>query len=728
MKKLFAGKYSGIVTAIALFVLLVAAVLVANFYMAAKFAGVTEMVNLAARQQTLSQQTFKALLQTDNALGSGNLVDKPLDEFKRSFRVFDETLVAFQDGGEVTNLAGERVVIEPLRDPVLRESNASAQAVWAAFRDKAQFVADFEGRIERDADFEVGDIEADLESAMYEAIVFSAENNVSADLLESINQVAVGLEQQAAAQAQRLQIVQVVGIVLALGAFALIVFHFLRNLRRSDEALAIAEEEKDEILNTVNEGLFLLDEDLRIGSQHSKAIETIFRRENLAGQDFMQLLREIVPEKTLETARDYVGLFFAGRVNEKLVNDLNPLDEVEVHFRDAKGGYVTRYLGFSFKRVVVTEDLSHLLVTVNDITEIVGLKNLLEQAQDHGKLQLDMLMDMLHIEPSLLDDFLSNTDENLDAINNALKSSGNTQAKYLDKLNEMFRRTHTVKGEASALGLSSVASLAHDLEEHVSELTNSHELKGGDFLPLTMRLDELMSHMSSVRKLIERLAEFRRVVEHGDGSAAAVSDDPQAPERRRSERQSTPDMLASLAEKLSNDEGKRVEVVCSGFDLRGVSADVRKALRDISVQFLRNSVVHGIESPDERKSADKVPVGRVAIVVSRKGDQVELNYRDDGRGLDAEKIRASAIDKGVLTAEKAAAMNEKQLMSLIFKRGFSTADAITDNAGRGVGMDVIRESIQKLGGKVRMSTTAGHQTAFTVSLPMKAAAENVVAA
>ncbi len=713
MKKLKPGKYSGIIFAIALFVVLEAGLLLGNFFMAAQFARDTELVNLAARQQTLSQQTVKALLQTDNALGSGNFVDQPLEEFKTSFRLFDETLTAFQIGGEVTTPAGTRATIAPLTDPQLKPSMQEAAMAWQAFRAKAQFVADFEGRIERDADFEVGDIEAELEGAMYEAIVFSAENNVSANLLKHMNEVAVGLERNAAARAQLARWLQIAGIVLALGAFGLIVRYFHGNLRRSDTALENTEQEKDEILSTVNQGLFLLDQEMRFGSQYSRAAAAIFRRKDLAGQAFLELLKEMVPEKTLETARDYIGLFFGGRINERLVDDLNPLDRVEVHFRDDKGGFVTRYLCFSFKRVVVNESLSHLLVTVDDITETVALKNMLEQARDQGRSQIDLMMDVLHIEPGVLNDFLASAESDLESINTVLKGKGQTQRDYLQKLDEIFRRSHSVKGEAGALGLTSLAQLAHKLEERVVELKHNTALSGGDFLPLTMRLDELMGHVLLVRKLVGDLAKFRT----GAVIPAAANDSGQRVDARKTERQGVPAMLSALGNRIAQEQGKKVEVACHGFNMRGVSAELRKAIKDICVQFVRNGVIHGIETPQERLQMQKDQLGHIALTFKRVGDQFEMTYRDDGRGLMVEKIRAAALARGFIAADQVDQLDDRQALALIFRRGFSTAEKVDGNAGRGIGMDVIRHSIRALGGKVRMSTQAGQHMSFTVLLP-----------
>lgn len=717
MTKTRTGKYSGIITAIALFVALDAAVLMANFYMASQFARDTELVNLAARQQTLSQQTVKALLQTDNALGSGDRVDRPLAEFKQSFALFDETLNAFRGGGEITTPQGTRGHIEPLDDPVLVADLEQAAQVWQGFRSKVLPVVEWEGQIEVDADFQVGADEAALEGALYEAIVFSAEQNVSAQLLEHINKVSVGLERNAGSRALTLRMVQVAGICLALAAFFIIVFYFLRNLRRSDAALAIAEQEKDEILGTVNEGLMLLDGELRIGSQYSKAVETIFRRENLGGEKFIDLLREIVPDKTLETARDYVSLFFGGRVNEKLVDDLNPLDQVEVHFKGANGGFVTRFLGFNFKRVVVNESLTHLLVTVNDITEIVALKRLLEQSQDQSRSQLDTLMDILHIEPGVLGDFIAEADANLDAVNAVLKRQGKTQAEYQDKLDDIFRRVHTLKGEAGALGLTSVAELAHELENKVVELKDNRSLTGGDFLPLTMRLDELMSHLLSVHKLIDKLVKFRGTL----GAAAPAAEGEGEGDQRRIERTNMPTLFSALATRLAEEQRKQVEVVCHGFDGPQVPEHMRKAVKDMAVQFIRNGVSHGIEVPEERLRAQKDQKGRLSLTFQRKGEHYELGYRDDGCGLVVEKIRAAALSRGFVSADQIHNMNDRQVMSLIFRRGFSTAANVDGNAGRGVGMDVVRHLISELGGRVKMSTAPGQYTAFKVILP---AAEN----
>lgn len=712
LKSLSGGKYTGIIVSIALFIVLDAAVLLLNFTMANQFARDTVVVNLAARQRTLSQQTVKSLLQTDNALGSGNVIDQPLADLKSSMTQFDKTLEAFLNGGEVNAADGATIYLDALDDESVRANLELASEVWAPFKAALQPIASFDGRIERDADFFVGAEEAMLEGDLYQAIIFAYENQTSAKLLEHLNNVAVDLEKLTAARAKRLRAIQISGIVLALATFLVIVFHFLRKLNNSDELLALAEKEKDDILDTVSEGLFLLDRDLNFGSQYSSAVEKIFRRSDLAGANFLELLRKIVPESTLNTARDYINLFFGDRVHEKLVDDLNPLDVVEVHFKEKNGKFITRFLGFDFKRVLVGEGVSHLLVTVNDITEVVALKRMLAQSRDTSKAQLDMLLDILHIEPHVLRDFLDDADDTADGINNVLKRPGQDAKAYGEKLADIFRRTHRLKGEASALGLASVANLADQLEDKVSELQARPELKGTDFLPLAMKLDELVGHMTSIRRLVDKLVKFR-----GAGESSSREDQR---ERRIAPRTDSHALFDNLAQRLADEQGKKVELVCHGFNFTDIPERFRRAVKDMTIQFIRNGVTHGIESPEDRLAAQKAQAGRIFVSFHKQDDRFELVYRDDGRGLPTEAIRRAAVDKGFVTADQIERMEKQQVLALIFRRGFSTASEVNGSAGRGIGMDVIRHLVQELNGRVKLATTPGKFTSFTVSLPAAA--------
>ena len=202
----------------------------------------------------------------------------------------------------------------------------------------------------------------------------------------------------------------------------------------------------------------------------------------------------------------------------------------------------------------------------------------------------------------------------------------------------------------------------------------------------------------------------------------AAGADAASDEQRRAARADAEKLFAGLVERMAAEQQKKVELVCHGFDFRDVPERFRKAVKDMSVQLLRNGVCHGIELPDERLQAQKAQQGRLFLSFHQTDAKTyELKSRDDGRGLCMDRIREAAVARGFVAADQIARLNDRQAMSLIFKRGFSTAPTVDGGAGRGVGMDVVRHLVHELGGRVRMSTAAGKYTAFTVTLPTQAA-------
>jgi two-component system chemotaxis sensor kinase CheA len=177
-----------------------------------------------------------------------------------------------------------------------------------------------------------------------------------------------------------------------------------------------------------------------------------------------------------------------------------------------------------------------------------------------------------------------------------------------------------------------------------------------------------------------------------------------------------PRLVRNLAKQLK----KKVELTIIGED---IELD-RNILEGISAPFthiLRNSLDHGIESPDERVDSGKAPEGRLIVNAFQRGGFVTIEVKDDGKGIDPEKIKSIAIKKGVISEADAAELNNKQAISLIYAPGFSTAEQVTAVSGRGVGMDVVKTDFEKLGGTVDLDSEFGHGTTLTVQLPLSVA-------
>lgn len=143
-----------------------------------------------------------------------------------------------------------------------------------------------------------------------------------------------------------------------------------------------------------------------------------------------------------------------------------------------------------------------------------------------------------------------------------------------------------------------------------------------------------------------------------------------------------------------------------------------EALADPLVHLVRNSVDHGIEMPDVRKKAGKSPGGKVILSAAQQGDHILLTIKDDGAGMDPDKLRGIAIEKGVMDVESANRLSDKECFNLIFAPGFSTKAEISDISGRGVGMDVVKTRIVQLNGSVEIDSELGKGTCISVKLPL----------
>lgn len=163
--------------------------------------------------------------------------------------------------------------------------------------------------------------------------------------------------------------------------------------------------------------------------------------------------------------------------------------------------------------------------------------------------------------------------------------------------------------------------------------------------------------------------------------------------------------------------GREVELVVSG-----QNTDLDKGILDSIAEplthLVRNAVSHGIEPPEERRELGKNPQGTVRLNAYHQGNQVVVEVSDDGRGIDAQKIRAKAVEMGLTTPEEAAKLSEQETLNFIFRPGFSTAEQVTEVSGRGVGMDVVQSVLHRLKASVSLETRLGHGTTFRLKLPL----------
>ena len=174
-----------------------------------------------------------------------------------------------------------------------------------------------------------------------------------------------------------------------------------------------------------------------------------------------------------------------------------------------------------------------------------------------------------------------------------------------------------------------------------------------------------------------------------------------------------PRMIRDLNKKL----GKKMELYMSGEDTE-LDRTVIDEIGDPIMHLLRNSADHGLESAEIRKERGKSEVGSIFLDAFQEGNNVVIEVRDDGNGIDTEKVKAKAVEKGTITQEQADVMTDKEAIDLLFRPSFSTAEKVTDVSGRGVGLDVVKSKIEALGGDVEVKTKYGEGSTFSIRLPL----------
>ncbi len=616
--------------------------------------------------------------------------DNPKDQIKRlnlSISEFNKNLSNIQSGNIIKTTGKLGKDFESLLSEEDKESLSDLMENWAEYKKLLQKVS-------------LNQTKALWLGQLSEVIAYGRESNLT--LLLLMDDLAAELENIAVTKAARLRYIQTAAIIAAFLFLLVILLRFVRQLRKSDAIAEKAQEDMANILSTVEEELFLLDQNSIIGSQLSESVKTIFSRQKLPGITLHDLLSNLITERDMQLTDDYIELLFGGRVNEKLVSDINPLNEVEINL-EKEGGFETKYLSFNFNRVYISGKLENILVTVNDISETIELKKELDDFKEKSQSQLDMLINLLHIEKTTLESFLKDTYKSLNQINEIFRESQDNGIEYRKKLDIIFRIIHKIKGDAAALGIESFEYHAHEFENQLSHIRDKESISGNDFLPLTIKLNDFMTHHASVSLLSERFGQMKSEGDHDKfGSEDEIINW---------------EALEGLANRISLEHGKQIDFNLNGLDTTTVPQKYAKVVWDIAVQLVRNSVVHGIETPYERLNAQKNDTGKLDVSFNHTDIGYELVVRDDGCGIDYGKLIEKARHSRSYSEEDIESWNHDRIISLIFEPGFSTASEITRDAGRGVGMDIVKEMIEDTKGEFKLETVPGAYFEFKVQLP-----------
>lgn len=670
------GKYRDLFLAIALFLVLDLGVLFFNLYTSVQIGADAARINAAGELRVYSQQLTKALLTLSHEIREEQAWQTSLAQVEGAHRAFREAFADLRQSKGAAGIGFDRRLTD---DAVGMEMLDSLGRQWEPLSEAVLSV---------------------LETAtpLLATVDYASNKAVTRNLklMQLADDLTRHLESVAQSRAASLRYIQIAAILLATLNFVFIVLKFLRRLSASDRQIEEARRETQAILATVREGLFLLGRDGCVGEQHSASLAVLFGKRLKEGAPFLPfLMRQLTPE-VAEAASEYINLLYNKRVKPALLEELNPLREVAFARQDAQRS--VQHLSFEFTPVEENGEVVALLVTVFDVTQKVRLQHELAGAQARVSDDIGLLLSVLEQEPAAVADFLESAESKLLNINRALQEVKPDLRAYAELINQMFRMVHSIKGEAGALSLSTVTRQAHAFEEVLAPLRRRNDLRGDDLIPLAVEVAQLREQLLLVSRIVERA-----------GSAGVCGT---APGGALHPVEALVEQIEQLALKVADDLNKKVrfEAVLP-YRLPDLDEAEMRAVREALPQLVRNAVVHGIESSEERRIAGKDETGLVRLEFAREAGGFSLLLRDDGRGISPEALRERAISLGHCP-QAIGALDDTKTLALMFEPGFSTELQVDQHAGRGVGLDALKAILREVGARLRVTTHPHCYTQF----------------
>jgi two-component system, chemotaxis family, sensor kinase CheA len=340
------------------------------------------------------------------------------------------------------------------------------------------------------------------------------------------------------------------------------------------------------------------------------------------------------------------------------------------------------------------DEVRHLLVTVQDVTTRVELEAQLQGEQSRAQREFELLMRALDTDPVTLRRFIEHAETSLLKVNDLLRnidaSTNHDVARRT--VDAVYRHVHAVKGEAAMLDLGLLSATAHEFEAHLQALREAPDFSGDALLALPLPLEELLLRVQTLKRWGLR--------------QRPVAAEPDVGTR-----------LEKLVERIADDTERPARLTHRLERLPALPRELRDGVEQIALQLVRNAAVHGIDPLPQRLNLRKPSVGQVHVALEPMPDEsCDLVVRDDGAGLDADRIRQRLAELRWFTAEQLAEMTPNQVVSQIFRSGFTTATAPSEHAGRGVGLDVVAELVRRLGARLLVSSRRGEGTEFRVRL------------
>jgi len=476
----------------------------------------------------------------------------------------------------------------------------------------------------------------------------------------------------------------------------------VKDLLDTSTKMTIAERDKIALMrDNLQIGLFFMDNNHIIQDQYSRYLEDMLSETDLSGKSFLDLLSASVSASELAIIKDYFDMIFRRDFDQNMLDDINPFGEIN---------YVSITTGdkkvfhCDFATIERGYEVS-VLVSIYDITARVELQQRLTEEENRRHEEMRSIFELIQVEPRVFGDFMDDAECEFERINETLKDEAISAHEALVAI---YQSIHAVKSNAVILGLNTFGDKAHNLESKIKKLREQKEVLFMDMVSLSLELEKLSEEKNKFKMTIDRINSFK-----SNSSSNSSEGQSQA-------QYVLVESLTKTVNKAAEDMGKKVRFLVDGIDDTAIEKGPRRAIKETLMQLIRNSVVHGIETPEDRAASGKNETGAIRLSIKQDGGNIHVKLGDDGRGLDYGKIAEKALRLNLIKQEDT--HNKSALLKAVFSPGFSTAETEGLHAGRGIGLSLVQDRVRAEKGLIKVHTEPGKGTTFNVVFPAGTAA------
>ena len=463
--------------------------------------------------------------------------------------------------------------------------------------------------------------------------------------------------------------------------------------------------ERDEIAamrDSLKIGLFFMDRDFVIQDNYSRYLEELVSDTELNGKQFTTILTASVTPKELNIIKDYFSMVFDRAFDQAMLEDINPLQEL--YYVSAKTKQ-KKIFQCEFLAIERGRGETVILGTIYDITEKVKLQRRLLDEEKRRQEEMRSIFELIQVDQKLFGDFLFEAEYEFLQINDILNNDNLSDHEILVAV---YQSIHAVKSNAVVLGLDTFGEKVHNLESIIKKLREKEgDVPSDDMRYLTEEIEKLTQEKDGFKTTVNKISAFKVGDGHKHSEYIFI------------------ESLSKAAEKAAADLNKKVRFIADDIESGAVSKKLERVIKEVLMQLIRNSVAHGIEMPEERAAKGKDECGTIQLTIKCEGNTVHVKLRDDGNGLDFDRIREKAVLFHLLNEEDTASNDD--LIKVLFEPGFSTAATEGIHAGRGIGLSLVKDRVRDMNGTIDLQTVTDVSTVFDIYFPAEGKEAGVIA-